>query len=180
MTRTTRTWRSIAACTFLALPPLLVLWSAFAWKTELPDAIGTHWSSPGGADRATPTSEFFAGTSIGSASATMIGALVISVFRKHDLTVKLTFLGAGSLAGIIAAQWLVSGWLTLRTGDPYQAILGPWILVHFAAWTYGVIPMLLTPGTLTPTRTTSGPRDDGTVRKPPRQEAARNPSSGCP
>lgn len=151
--RTTRTWRWIAAWTFLALPPLLVLWSAFVWRAELPDAIGTHWSSPGGADRATPTSEFFAGTSIASASATMIGALVISVFRKHHLAVKLTLLGAGSLAGIMAAQWLISAWLTLRTGDPYQAILGPWILVHFAAWAYGVIPMLLAPGPPTPIRT---------------------------
>ena len=145
MSRPTAHARRLAAAAAVLLPAALALASLAAWSPGLPPAIGTHWSSPGPADRTTPTDEFFAGTFAVAAIAAVVGATAALLPRAHPLARRLILLATGSVSAIAAAQWLVSTWLTIRDGDPAQAVLGAWILVPFAAFAYGVIPLLLAP-----------------------------------
>ncbi|MBD8537341.1 hypothetical protein [Plantibacter sp. CFBP 13570] len=123
----------------------LIVVSHTIWRGELPDAVGTHWSTPGPADRSTPTATFFASWCSVSAVATVLGATVAIAFRNAKLVTSIALLISGGLSGIAAAQWLISTGLTLQAGDARRAVLGAWILVHLAAWSYGVIPMLIWP-----------------------------------
>jgi hypothetical protein len=115
------------------------------WRDGLPDAVATHWSGPGPADRTTPTPEFFAGTFAVSASAAVIGVIAALFPSIHPVARRLVLLAAGSVSAVAASQWLVSAGLTVHAGDPRQAVLGAWILIPFGAFAYGVIPLLLAP-----------------------------------
>lgn len=137
--------RRTVAVAALALPTALIVVSAIMWRGELLDAVGTHWSTPGPADRSTPTATFFASWCSVSAVATVLGATVAIAFRNAKLVISIALLISGGLSGIAAAQWLISTGLTLQAGDARRAVLGAWILVHLAAWSYGVIPMLIWP-----------------------------------
>lgn len=145
MSRSTTDARRLAAAAAVLLPAALALASRLAWSPDLPLAIGTHWSSPGPADRTTPADEFFGATFAVAAIAAVIGATCALVPRVHPLARRLILLATGSVSAVAATQWMVSTWLTLRAGDPHQAVLGAWILVPFAAFAYGVIPLLLAP-----------------------------------
>ncbi|WP_139205485.1 hypothetical protein [Plantibacter sp. MMLR14_011] len=123
----------------------LIVVSAIMWREELPEAIGTHWSTPGPADRSTPTAAFFASWCSVSSIVTVLGATVAMAVRNANLVASIALLFSGGLSGVAAAQWLISTGLTLQAGDARRAVLGAWILVHLAAWSYGVIPMLIWP-----------------------------------
>lgn len=137
--------RRTAAITALATPIASVLGSALVWHGELPQVIGTHWSQPGPADRSTPTAAFFATWCSVSAGATVLGATLALVLRKTVSAASTALLVSGGVSAVSAAQWLISTGLTLQAGDARRAVLGAWILVHLAAWSYGVIPMLIWP-----------------------------------
>lgn len=137
--------RTLAAGLASVLPAVVALWSWITWTGELPAAIGTHWSSSGPADRATPTCEFFTATFCVTAVASVVGATVAVLPRCPARARRLILLGSGSVSAIAASQWLVSTGLTLHAGDPYKAVLGSWILVIFGSCAYGVLPLLLAP-----------------------------------
>jgi hypothetical protein len=80
-----------------------------------------------------------------AAIAAAIGATAALLPRAHPLARRLILLATGSVSAVAATQWMVSTWVTIRTGDALQAVMGAWILVPFAAFAYGVIPMLLAP-----------------------------------
>lgn len=145
MSESSRVLRRLAAALATALPSLLALWSWLAWGGELPESVGTHWSSSGPADRTTPTGEFFAATLTVSSVTGGIGTVVAVIPRIHANGRRLALLALGSVSAIAAAQWLVSAGLTLHAGDPHSAVLGTWILVVFGSFAYGVIPLLLAP-----------------------------------
>ncbi|MEN2737170.1 hypothetical protein ABCS02_05210 [Microbacterium sp. X-17] len=145
MRSSTTSLRRLAAAAAALTPAALSLWSRFAWSAVLPDAIGSHWSGNGPADRTTPSDELFAATFAVSASAALIGAVAALLPRLHPLTRRLILLTTGSVSAIAATQWLVSTWLTIEAGDPLQPVLGAWTLVIIAAFAYGVIPLLLAP-----------------------------------
>lgn len=137
--------RRLAAAVAVLAPAALALCARAAWSGDLPETIGTHWSSPGPADRATPTHDFFASTFAVAAVASVLGVTAALLPRLYPLARRLVLLATGSVSAIAATQWLVSTWLTIRAGDPYQAVLGAWILIPFAAFAYGVVPLLLAP-----------------------------------
>lgn len=137
--------RVVAAVATALVPPALIVWTRFAWGDALPAWIGTHWSGPGPADRATPMELFFTRTLVVSAIGAAVAAVVIVVQRFASPAKRLIILVAGGVSGVSGAQWLVSGALTVTAGDPYRAVLGVWILVHLASFAYGVIPALLVP-----------------------------------
>lgn len=145
MSESSRVLRRLAAALATALPSVLALWSWLAWGGGLPDSVGSHWSSNGPADRATPTGEFFAATFAVSTVSGGIGTVVAVIPRIHGNGRRLALLALGSVSAIAAAQWLVSAGLTLHAGDPYRAVLGAWILVVLGSFAYGVIPLLLAP-----------------------------------
>lgn len=137
--------RRLAAAVAVLAPAALALWSRAAWGADLPEAVGTHWSSPGPADRATPTRDLFAGAFTVSAIAAVLGATAALLPRLQPLARRLVLLATGSVSAIAATQWMVPTWLTIRAGDPHQAVLGAWILIMFGAFAYGVLPLLLAP-----------------------------------
>jgi hypothetical protein len=55
------------------------------------------------------------------------------------------FLIAGLPAGMGAQTWLVSAYLTMQAGDPYEVVQGPWLILGFAAYAYGLIPFFIVP-----------------------------------
>lgn len=56
------------------------------------------------------------------------------------------FFFVGLFAGIGAITWLLSTGLTLQAGgDPFDAVLGGWIILLVASAGYGVFPFLLAP-----------------------------------
>ncbi|WP_434317970.1 hypothetical protein [Leifsonia sp. P73] len=132
--------RRLAAAVAVVAPAALALWSRAAWGAELPETVGTHWSSPGPADRTTPTHDLFAGAFGVSAIAALLGATAGLLPRLHPLTRRLILLATGSVSAIAATQWMVPTWLTMRAGDPGEAVLGAWILIMFGAFAYGVLP----------------------------------------
>lgn len=137
--------RDVLAAVVVLLPAVLIGCSQLWWQEDLPIEIGTHWSTPGPADGATPTDQFFTTTLIIAVASGCIGAAAALARRVPPLGTRITLLAAGGVAGIAGAQWLVSAGLTLQAGDPYGSTLGAWILVQFAAFGYGVIPMLIAP-----------------------------------
>ena len=139
------TARRFAAAAAVLAPTAVALCFRIAWSSDLPETIGTHWSSGGPADRATPTHDFFAATFATSAIAALLGATAALLTRLHPLARRLVLLATGSVSAIAATQWLVSTGLTIHAGDPYQAVLGAWILIPFGAVAYGVPPLLLAP-----------------------------------
>ena len=44
-----------------------------------------------------------------------------------------------------ATTWLLSAGLTIQVGDPYEVVLGPWVIVSFVLAGYGLIPFAISP-----------------------------------
>lgn len=137
--------RRISAMAVILLPPLLVGMSWIAWSPGIPDEIGSHWSGPGPADRTTPSGELFRTALIVSTVASLVGFALMLLRTVPPTARTVSVLGAGSVSAIAAAQWLVTAWITIEAGSADRAVMGAWILVHFAVWAYGVIPMALLP-----------------------------------
>jgi hypothetical protein len=109
------TARIIAAISTMFLPLAAVLGSFLLWRDRLPPELASHWSGTG----AWP----------GLRSATRRGGFLI----------------AGFAAGAAAQTWLVSAYLTMQAGDPYEVVQGAWSFLGFVAIGYGLIPFFIAP-----------------------------------
>lgn len=137
--------RRVAAVLTMFAPLAAVLGSFALWQHRLPPELASHWSGTGPADDVMPVAQFLtlAVALTGSAAVTsvVIGALpgLLASTRRYG------FLIAGLPAGIGAQTWLVSAYLTMQAGDPYEVVQGPWLILGFVSYAYGLIPFLILP-----------------------------------
>lgn len=117
----------------------------WVWGSEIPRQLGTHWSSPGGADRSSEESEVFVGALAVMICALVAGCVILAVPALSAMVTRIALLALGGVAAGAATQWLIPTHLTMVAGHWSDAVLGAWILVHFASWAYGLVPMLIAP-----------------------------------
>lgn len=131
----------------LAVPLVVTLVARCVWGDAIPGTVGTHWSGPGGADRASVEAEVFTGSLAVLIGALVAGCVLLAVPTLSAVASRVALLALGGLSGGAAAQWLIPTHLTIVAGQWTEAVLGGWILVHFASWCYGLVPMLIAPST---------------------------------
>ena len=138
-------WRRACSAFSLAIPLVITLLARCAWGADIPATIGTHWSGPGGADGASAEAAVFAGSLAVLIVVLMVGCVIVAVPALSATARRGALLVLGSLSGGAATQWLIPTHLTMVAGQWGEAVLGGWILVHFASWCYGLVPMLIAP-----------------------------------
>jgi len=137
--------RRLLAAVSLWVPALVVIVSWWAWRNRLPTELASHWSSLGRADdtMATGTVLFVAFALTG---VTAVAGVVMALWPGLSVRDRRGgFFIMGLLGGIGAASWVLSAGLTIQAGDPYEVVLGPWLIVLLASTCYGLIPSLISP-----------------------------------
>ncbi|MDJ0350533.1 hypothetical protein [Cryobacterium sp. PH29-G1] len=137
--------RRLLAAASLCVPAMVVIASWWAWRDRLPTDLASHWSGAGPADGAMAASVLFSlylaitGVSAGAGVAIALWSRISAGARRGGLFLF------GLFGGMGAASWLLSAGLTMRAGDPYEVVLGPWFLLSLASAGYGLIPSLISP-----------------------------------
>ena len=140
-----RTIRIVASIVSLFIPAAAVIVSFAIWRDALPPEIASHWSGTGPADGVMSVAQFLTVALTMSGGAAVIGS-AISVWPGVSATGRrFALLIAGIIAGAGAQTWLVSTALTLQTGDPYEVVLGPWVVLGLVSVAYGLVPFYLAP-----------------------------------
>ncbi|MGV8876518.1 MAG: hypothetical protein ACOH1K_03285 [Rhodoglobus sp.] len=136
--------RMIAGLT-LTLPLLVVIVSWLLWREELPGELASHWSSLAQADDVMPVGSLLA-LSLVITGAAAIAGIVIAVWPRMSRALRRgSLLTAGVFAGLGASTWLLSAGLTLAAGDPFESVLGGWVVLLVASAGYGIIAYLIAP-----------------------------------
>lgn len=139
------TVRIIAAVIAMFVPFAAVLGSFLLWKDRLPPELASHWSGTGPADGVMTVPQFLTLT-LAMTGAAAAASVVLGAWTGIRATVRrYGFLIAGFVAGAGAQSWLVSAFLTMRAGDPYEVVQGAWSFVGFVAIGYGLIPFFIAP-----------------------------------
>jgi hypothetical protein len=148
MTETTAphsTIRTVAAITSMFVPLAAVIGSFLLWKDELPSELASHWSGTGPADGVMTVQQFLTLALVATGAAAVAGLVLGAWPGIRDTARRYGFLLAGFVAGAGAQSWLVSAFLTMRAGDPYEVVQGAWSVLGFVAIGYGLIPFFLAP-----------------------------------
>lgn len=144
-TRSNLTRRVLAAIT-LVVPLLVVFVSWLLLRDRLPSQLASHWSGLGTADGVMPAAETLTISLVMSGAAAVAGIVIAFWPGMSAMLRRGAFFFVGVFAGIGASTWLLSAGLTLQAGgDPYEAVLGGWIIALAVSAGYGVFPFLLAP-----------------------------------
>lgn len=128
-------------------PSAIVLATWLAWQDRLPAELPTHWSGSGPADSATHAGTFWTVVFAVAVIAALAGTVVTVIRINGTWTQRGIAAALGSTAAFAAAIWVASSASALDVTDPLTVHLGAWILLPFAALSYGLAPLgLLPPG----------------------------------
>ena len=128
-------YRDLGAAGTLVVPFLIVLASRVVWGTSLPSELPRQWDAAG-VSATMPSTVAFAVIAL---ICLLAGVLGLSSLRGMPYLRRRIFLGAGAVAGIACALWLVAaGQAAAGSTD-----LGGWGLVAILAGAYGFIPFFL-------------------------------------
>lgn len=139
------TVRIIAAIIAMFVPLAAVLSSFLLWRDQLPPELASHWSGTGPADGVMTVPQFLTLALVTTGAAAIASVILGAWPGIRAATRRYGFLIAGFVAGAGAQSWLVSAFLTMRAGDPYEVAQGAWSFVGFAALGYGLIPFFIAP-----------------------------------
>jgi hypothetical protein len=137
--------RRVLAGVSLCVPVLVVIISWWVWRDRLPAELASHWSGSGPADDAMAAGALLAlnlvMTGVPAVAGVAIGLWpgIIAGARRG------VFFFLGVFGGMGATTWLLSADLTIQVGDPFEVVLGPWLIVSFVAAGYGLIPFAISP-----------------------------------
>ncbi|WP_104081670.1 hypothetical protein [Cryobacterium sp. Y11] len=137
--------RRVLAGAASCVPVLVVIISWWVWKDRLPAELASHWSGSGPADDAMAVGALLA-LNLGLTGVPAVAGVAISVWPGMSARARRgAYFFLGVFGGMGAATWLLSAALTMQVGDPYEVVLGAWVIVLFAAAGYGIIPFLIAP-----------------------------------
>ncbi|WP_146066116.1 hypothetical protein [Cryobacterium sp. Y82] len=137
--------RKVLAGASLCVPVLVVIISWRVWRGDLPTELASHWSGSGPADDAMAVGTLLA-LNLGMTGVPAVAGVAISVWPGMSARAKRgAYFFLGVFGGMGAAIWLLSAGLTMQVGDPYEVVLGAWVIVSFVAAGYGIIPFLIAP-----------------------------------
>ena len=129
----------------MCVPVLVVIISWWAWRDRLPAELASHWSGLGPADDAMAVGALLA-LNLGMTGVPAVAGIVISFWPGISARARRgAFFFLGVFGGMGAVTWLLSAGLTLQTGDPYEAVLGAWLIAIFVSAGYGVLPAAISP-----------------------------------
>ncbi|WP_158252518.1 hypothetical protein [Cryobacterium sp. Y57] len=122
---------------------MIISW--WTWRDHLPAELASHWSSLGPADDAMAAGALLALNLVLTGVPAVAGVAIglwpgISARARRGV-----FFFLGVFGGMGATTWLLSVGLTIQMGDPYEVVLGPWVIVSFVAAGYGFIPFAISP-----------------------------------
>lgn len=128
------------------VPTVIVLGTAAAWWSKLPDRLPTHWSGVTEPDGFTSRS----GTLALTLAFAVVGAVSCVAaswwhLRNPSLARGIAAMAA-SVAGLFAATWLVSGLTVLAASSAEDAILGWRLALLPAGLAWGLVGLLLPGG----------------------------------
>ena len=137
--------RRVLAGASLCVPMLVVIISWWVWRDSLPAELASHWSGSGPADDAMAVGTLLA-LNLGMTGVPAVAGVAISFWPGISArTRRGAYFFLGVFGGMGAATWLLSAGLTMLVGDPYEVVLGAWVIVSFVAAGYGIIPFLIAP-----------------------------------
>ena len=137
--------RRVLAGASLCVPVLVVIISWWVWRDDLPTELASHWSGAGPADDAMAVGTLLA-LNLGMTGVPAVAGVAISVWPGMSARARRgPYFFLGVFGGMGAATWLLSAGLTMQVGDPYEVVLGAWVIVSFVAAGYGIIPFLIAP-----------------------------------
>lgn len=135
--------RRILAAGALTVPFLVVLLSWWVLRPALPPMLASHWSDTGPADGTMSTGSMLAMGLVISGIGAVAGWVAVARPGATAAYRRRLWFFAGVPAGLGAAAWLSSALLTVQAGDPYEAVIGGWLVAILASCLYGVIPMAI-------------------------------------
>ncbi|MBH0109978.1 hypothetical protein I6E81_07345 [Salinibacterium sp. NG22] len=139
------TARRVVAVVIMFVPLAAILGSFALWRDRLPPELASHWSGTGPADDVMAVAQFLT-LAVALTGSAAVASVVLGVWPGLlASTRRYGFLIAGLPAGIGAQTWLVSAYLTMQAGDPYEVVQGPWLILGFVSYVYGLIPFLILP-----------------------------------
>ena len=137
--------RRVLAGASLCVPMLVVIISWWVWRDSLPAELASHWSGSGPADDAMAVGTLLA-LNLGMTGVPAVAGVAISFWPGISArTRRGAYFFLGVFGGMGAATWLLSAGLTMLVGDPYEVVLGAWVIVSFVAAGYGILPFLIAP-----------------------------------
>jgi len=138
------TRRTLAAAS-LCVPVLVVIISWWAWRDRLPAELASHWSGVGAADDAMATGALLL-LVLAMTGVPAVAGIAMAFWSGMSVGARRGgFFFLGLIGGVGATSWLISAGLTMQVGDPYEVVLGPWLILLLASAGYGLIPFLLSP-----------------------------------
>ncbi|WP_129590472.1 hypothetical protein [Cryobacterium aureum] len=138
------TRRSLAGAS-LCVPVLVVIISWLAWRDALPAELASHWSGSGPADDAMAVGTLLA-LNLALSGVPAVAGVAVSFWPGISARARRgTYFFLGVFGGMGAVTWLLSAGLTMQVGDPYEVVLGPWVIVSIVAAGYGLIPFAISP-----------------------------------
>ena len=138
------TRRSLAGAS-LCVPVLVVIISWLAWRDALPAELASHWSGSGPADDAMAIGALLA-LNLAMTGVPAVAGFAVSFWPGISRRARRgSYFFLGVFGGMGAAAWLLSAGLTMQVGDPYEVVLGPWVIVSIVAAAYGLIPFAISP-----------------------------------
>ena len=137
--------RRVLAGASLCVPVLVVIISWWVWRDSLPAELASHWSGARPADDAMSVGALLA-LNLGMTGVPAVAGVAISVWPGMSARARRgAYFFLGVFGGMGTATWLISAGLTMLVGDPYEVVLGAWVIVSFVAAGYGIIPFLIAP-----------------------------------
>ncbi|WP_140425610.1 hypothetical protein [Cryobacterium sp. N19] len=137
--------RRVLAGVSLCVPVLVVIISWWVWRDRLPAELASHWSGSGPADDAMAAGALLALNLVLTGVPAVAGVAIglwpgISARARRGV-----FFFLGVFGGMGATTWLLSAGLTIQVGDPFEVVLGPWLIMYLVAAGYGLIPFAISP-----------------------------------
>ncbi|WP_104177148.1 hypothetical protein [Cryobacterium sp. Y50] len=137
--------RRVLAGASLCVPVLVVIISWWVWRDSLPAELASHWSGAGPADDVMAVGALLT-LNLGMTGVPAVAGVAISFWPGISARARRgAYFFLGVFGGMGAATWLISAGLTMQVGDPYEVVLGAWVIVSFVAAGYGIIPFLIAP-----------------------------------
>lgn len=139
--RNTRSARNVLAGVLTLVPFVVVLVTGLLWRTRLPESLPAQWS--GDTVTSTQPTLLFLAVTLGTALIAGLFALVAGLTPVVHHTSRLVFFVSGTLAGVAAAAWTISGTLGIETRPGEESGMGAWGLLAIGSVAYGLLPLLV-------------------------------------
>lgn len=137
--------RTRLAVLVLVIPTLTIFVSGVLMRESLPETVAFHWNATGRPDGEAPTAPLFWGCFLVSVLVFGLGLIARFAPSNDSSDTRKAMTIVGSVAGLVAAAWLVPAITTSLATSAHQATLGGWLVLFVIGVGYGGVTRWVIP-----------------------------------